>query len=375
MRVSSACWITGSPARAAAASAWCMIASPRIGLPSSLTATAPAALSEPYSVKRFAHAAAGGRGDGKDAGAGVALRALHPARGLHRIVDRNGVWHGADGGKSARRSRRGSGRDGLLVALPRLAQMDVDIDQPRRNDQARRFHDLARLPVWQRQPICRAAQRRRPGRLSAAGRGSHPPRRKDRPDVATANQDRAQTPPLFLQQASRCEAPTPWLNAGLPGVTRRCSMRQGPMNQCHADGDAVSYLLFDHRLRPIGHLAGDLEPADHRSRMHHDGLRCAGAQPLTVQLVAGSVLLQVDVHAGQPLLLDAQHHHNLCLLQRPIEVALDGDAGAQVPGLRRAAARAGRTGRRGHPAGAAAAHWSGPRGSAECRPIIVTVMP
>ena len=50
MRVSSACWITGSPARAAAASAWCMMASPRIGLPSSLTATAPAALSEPYSV-------------------------------------------------------------------------------------------------------------------------------------------------------------------------------------------------------------------------------------------------------------------------------------------------------------------------------------
>ena len=49
-RVSSACWITGKPARAAAMSASCMIASPRIGLPSSVTATAPAALSEPYSV-------------------------------------------------------------------------------------------------------------------------------------------------------------------------------------------------------------------------------------------------------------------------------------------------------------------------------------
>ena len=44
-RVSSACWITGSPKVAAERSAFSMIASSRMGLPSSVTAIAPAALS------------------------------------------------------------------------------------------------------------------------------------------------------------------------------------------------------------------------------------------------------------------------------------------------------------------------------------------
>ena len=70
------------------------------------------------------------------------------------------------------------------------------------------------------------------------------------------------------------------------------------------------------------------KPADHGSRMHHKGTRPAGAQPLAMQLIADDVFLQVDVHPGQPLLLDAQHHHDLRLLQGAIEVALDGDAGA-----------------------------------------------
>ncbi len=45
MRVSSACWITVSPTRAAAASASRIMPSFRIGCPSSVTATAPADLS------------------------------------------------------------------------------------------------------------------------------------------------------------------------------------------------------------------------------------------------------------------------------------------------------------------------------------------
>ena len=92
--------------------------------------------------ERLAHAAPGGGGDGKDAGTGVALRTLHPSRGLYRVVHGNRVGHGADGGKSTRRRSRGPGGDGLLIALARLAQMDVDIDQARGNDQAPGLHNL-----------------------------------------------------------------------------------------------------------------------------------------------------------------------------------------------------------------------------------------
>ena len=66
--------------------------------------------------------------------------------------------------------------------------------------------------------------------------------------------------------------------------------------------------------------------------MHHNSPRSAGTQPLPVQLIAGRVFIEVYVHAGQPLLLDAQHHHHPGLLQGAIEVALDGDARAQFPG-------------------------------------------
>ena len=63
-------------------------------------------------------------------------------------------------------------------------------------------------------------------------------------------------------------------------------------------------------------------------------MACArtGAQPLTMELIASGVLLEVDVYPGQPLLLDAQHHDDLRLLERAIEISLDGDAGAQFQG-------------------------------------------
>ena len=50
MRVSSACWITVSPTRAAAARVSRIMLSFRIGLPSSVTATAPADLSAAKSL-------------------------------------------------------------------------------------------------------------------------------------------------------------------------------------------------------------------------------------------------------------------------------------------------------------------------------------
>src|ERR1700722_5563164 len=147
--------------------------------------------------QRFTHAAAGGRRDGKDAGTGIAFDALHPARGFNRIVDRNGVGHGADGGESTRRGCRGSGCNRLLISLPGLPQVNVDIDQAWRNHQTFGFYDLR---------ICLLAGG---GQLAGRLDGGPPAILEQQVAIrvhssggvnqaAAANQDRAQARPLFL---------------------------------------------------------------------------------------------------------------------------------------------------------------------------------
>ena len=50
-------------------------------------------------------------------------------------VDRGfGVGHAGDGGKPARQGRRRAGGDGLVVFASRLAQVNVHVDQARRDD-------------------------------------------------------------------------------------------------------------------------------------------------------------------------------------------------------------------------------------------------
>ena len=79
--------------------------------------------------------AADGRGrNRKHIDQSTALRGLHPARDLRRIIYRHGVRHGADGAESASRGRRGSGGNGLFVGLSGLAQMHVQINETRSDD-------------------------------------------------------------------------------------------------------------------------------------------------------------------------------------------------------------------------------------------------
>ncbi len=59
------------------------------------------------------------------------------------VVDRFGVRHAGDGGESAGDGRSRAGGDRLLVFLTRLAQVHVNIDQPRRDHPAAR--DLEHL--------------------------------------------------------------------------------------------------------------------------------------------------------------------------------------------------------------------------------------
>ena len=94
----------------------------------------------------------------------------------------------------------------------------------------------------------------------------------------------------------------------------------------HANGHSVSHLLQDRRLHAIGHAGRDLHAADDRSRMQHHRLGRVLGQPLAGELVAGLVLVQVQLQPGQTLRLDAQHHHRLRLAQRRLKVPLDLDS-------------------------------------------------
>ena len=66
-RVSSACWITGSPAARRGQQRLAHDASPRIGLPSSRNRDGARVAQGGVIRERFAHAAARRRADGKDA--------------------------------------------------------------------------------------------------------------------------------------------------------------------------------------------------------------------------------------------------------------------------------------------------------------------
>ena len=61
------------------------------------------------------------------------------------VVDGVGVGHRADGGEAARDGRGRARRDGLLVLLPRLAQVCVQVYEAGRDDEASGVEDLRAL--------------------------------------------------------------------------------------------------------------------------------------------------------------------------------------------------------------------------------------
>ena len=98
------------------------------------------------------------------------------------------------------------------------------------------------------------------------------------------------------------------------------------MNQRHANGHAVSYLSA---ITDCGPSATSLVISSPRIIGPGCMTMACGARraAVLVQLISGHVVVQVDVQTGHPFLLNAQHHHNLRLRQRLIEVPLDGDSG------------------------------------------------
>ena len=65
----------------------------------------------------------------------------HELDDVRRRVRRQGVRHGNHGGEAAARRRAGAGLDGFRGFAARLAQMDVQIDQARRDDEAGSVED------------------------------------------------------------------------------------------------------------------------------------------------------------------------------------------------------------------------------------------
>ena len=62
------------------------------------------------------------------------------------VDGRIGVGHAGHGSEAAVDGRGGARRDRLGILEPRLAEVDVDVDQPRRDDPPRGIDDLRRLP-------------------------------------------------------------------------------------------------------------------------------------------------------------------------------------------------------------------------------------
>ena len=102
----------------------------------------------------------------------AALWLLQPGDPLGRVHNRLRVRHATNGSESSGSSGSRAGRDGLLVTLPGLAQMDMQVNEARSDDQTTRIEflvrrtarfarrrDLSHLPIAQ-QNIHRGVQLR-----------------------------------------------------------------------------------------------------------------------------------------------------------------------------------------------------------------------
>ena len=142
-------------------------------------------------------------------------------------------------------------------------------------------------------------------------------------------------------------------------------MSQCARHQGHANLQAVPYLFFNQRSRPIGDRIFNLEASNHRPRVHHPKIRML-LQPRRMQLKVPAVRVQIEVQPRQPFRLDAQHHHDLRCRQGLVQIALDRDAGSDSRSdLRQQRLRSAKRSR-GRRAAAATARSSAPPGCAGC---------
>ena len=124
-----------------------MSAAEATGAPSSVKATAPPATSWPRLGQLLPLAPLADGADGIDVRLPRALALEHDELGRRLAVDRRDrVGHAGHRGDAAGQRGRGAGGDRLVFLVARLAEVDVDVDQARADDQpAGVDHDLGLL--------------------------------------------------------------------------------------------------------------------------------------------------------------------------------------------------------------------------------------
>ena len=232
----------GSPSAPAYASALRRIAAERTGAPSSLNPTAPASASSPIAARVSparpvvtAPIASSSTGDpGRDGGR------PDPCQHAGLVERRRRVRHRADRREPAVGGRGQPARDRLGILVAGLAQVGVQIDEARRDDD----------PARRR---CRPRPRRR---ATSPPRGSRrAPRSRPGPRAR---------PPGRPARPARCRGPSP----GSLGRTDRAVRPGQQVEQRHPDRDAVGDLVGDDRVRAGG---------DVRRRSRHPRSSAPGA--------------------------------------------------------------------------------------------------
>ena len=248
--------MTGSPKRRACSNARRRSAPSASHLPSSETATAPAicispnSASSPPACPRVTAPIGYSRGP-------AAPRAFDTRYSeIARLsLTGSGVGHRAHGREPARRRRFQARRDRLRLLASRLAQVRVEVDEARENEEPRRVEDLRAVGGEMRSDFDDHAvpEEEIEGSVPAGGGIHEPPaRHEQRPAHAVSP---SQVWPVRRRYSTAIRTATPLETCS------RMSERGG-----------------------VGHVGRDLDPAVHRSGVHDDGLRaCARASRAAVR--------------------------------------------------------------------------------------------
>ena len=229
--------------------------------------------------------------------------AIHnEARHRRIVVHRLRVRHAAHRGKSAPRRGARPCFDSLGIFLPGFAQVHMQIDKSRRDNQSagiKNFQAVARLPIAACRSFSRAATNLcilSPSSKTSSAASVFVAGSSTRPFLISSMRGilySFRSVDLRLRAsfdcagecapAGVCDDPSSIGSASL----RRSAHQQ--KEQRHAHRDPVSHLFEHAGLRAVGHLRRDLQAAIHRPGMQHDRVWLRVPQPLGVQLIQQNI--------------------------------------------------------------------------------------
>src|SRR5882724_7535300 len=98
------------------------------------------------------------------------------------------------------------------------------------------------------------------------------------------------------------------------------------MQQSHANGETMRYLLLDGGLRSVSDCGVYLQAAHHRAGVHDERFGSEGCETFGVELIAIDVVVLVECQTGETFALNAEHHGDVGLGECAVEVAFDLDS-------------------------------------------------